>query len=100
MTTLDQPRSFLDVVAAQREANRQAVLAAAHRLGSTLRGTFDAYDLQAATRFRAQGLFKIVHRLKALGLWPYEEPEPGVWRDPRPWFERIAREVEGFWQDV
>lgn len=100
MTTLESPRSFSDTVAAERDANRRKVQDAARKLGSTLRGTFDVYDLLDATGFPAPVLFKIVYRLKYLALWPYDEPQCGVWRDPRPWTERIAVEVDGYWQDL
>ena len=91
MTTLEKPRSFLDLVAAHREANRRSVLDAARRLGSTLRGVFDAEDLAAESGIPTPGLHRIVHILKKQGRWPYATAEPGVYRDPRPWFERIAR---------
>ena len=91
MTTLEKPRSFLDLVAAHREANRRSVLDAARRLGSTLRGVFDLWGLSEESGLPVKALSAVVFGLERAGRWPYATAEPGVYRDPRPWFERIAR---------
>ena len=87
MTTLERP------IHDTRETFLAEVLAAARRLGSNLRGTFGLSDLSASTGSTDWRTALAIARLEGEGRWPYIETSEGAWRDPRPWFDRIAIEL-------
>lgn len=91
MTTLATTR--VNAIGDTRETFLAEVLAAAHRLGSNLRGTFGLSDLSASTGSTDWRTALAVARLEGEGRWPYVEIYEGAWRDPRPWYERIAVEM-------
>lgn len=91
MPTLAAPPA---VESAGRRTIEAEVLAAAHRLGSTLSGLFATCEIVELTGLPQQTVWNARTRLAQQGRWPYPQAGivPGEWRDTRPVVERLARD--------